>query len=314
MQIHRKFLLNSASVGGALALLLGAGCATSIPPTPENLRASMAYQPERSPVQLDATASVEANATQDSSITAHLRNGSGFSEQNVKDQMQARVDTLTNDIVASGLFARIRPVGDPSVDYAVKIQDEESRYPDWVVRLTIRVIDAKTGQELSVRSQEKPTGNTPYREAFQGMMAALKPEVAADLQNRLRQQKALAAAKEFQTASLADLLAAPDNFVAVARERNRALIAAKNQQLPKILRESKTDELSALVTKIEQTILDLDHESEVAKDRAQRATEANGDPLQIEELRGLTISYRERIELLKPIAAALKEEIANRNR
>jgi hypothetical protein len=32
------------------------------------------------------------------------------------------------------------------------------------------------------------------------------------------------------------------------------------------------------------------------------------------ELRGLAISYRERIELLKPILTALKEEIANRNR
>jgi hypothetical protein len=28
----------------------------------------------------------------------------------------------------------------------------------------------------------------------------------------------------------------------------------------------------------------------------------------------LTITYRERIELLKPIAAAVREELANRNR
>jgi tetratricopeptide (TPR) repeat protein len=120
--------------------------------------------------------------------------------------------------------------------------------------------------------------------------------------------------EEAAKASLSDLLASSDKTESNARERNRAIIAAKNQQLPAILREKKTDELSALVVKIEQTILDLNHESEVAKDRAQQATATNGDARQIEELRGLTISYRERIELLKPILTALKEEIANRNR
>jgi hypothetical protein len=39
-----------------------------------------------------------------------------------------------------------------------------------------------------------------------------------------------------------------------------------------------------------------------------------GAPNSVGALRDLSISYRERIELLKPIAAALKEEIANRNR
>jgi hypothetical protein len=68
----------------------------------------------------------------------------------------------------------------------------------------------------------------------------------------------------------------------------------------------------------------LNHESQVANDRAQRMTAgsertrgsvaANGRPQGIEEIRGLAISYQERIELLKPIAVALKEEIANRNR
>jgi hypothetical protein len=100
-----------------------------------------------------------------------------------------------------------------------------------------------------------------------------------------------------------------------------------------MLREKKTDELSALVVKIEQTMLDLNHECEVAKDQAQQSVADNGIPRDtaditrargqaaagmrahdLDELRGLAISYRERIELLKPISAALKEEIANRNR
>jgi hypothetical protein len=106
---------------------------------------------------------------------------------------------------------------------------------------------------------------------------------------------------------------ASDATESQARERNRAIITAKNTQLPALLRDSKTGDLTALVIKIEQTILDLNHESELAKDHAQRvATDGRGR--QLDGIRGLGISYQERIELLKPIAAALKEEIANRNR
>jgi hypothetical protein len=72
--------------------------------------------------------------------------------------------------------------------------------------------------------------------------------------------------------------------------------------------------LTALTVKIEQAILDLNHASEVANDKAQQAAAAGQGAQQIDELRGQAISCRERIELLKPIAVAFKEEIANRNR
>ena len=140
---------------------------------------------------------------------------------------------------------------------------------------------------------------------------------AADYNEAARRTAELAAKEEaesFTKSTLSDLLASTDMTEFLARERNRAIIAAKNQELPAILREKKTDELSALVVKIEQAILDLDHECEVAKDRAQQATATNGAAQPIEELRGLAISYRERIELLKPMLTALKDEIANRAR
>ena len=121
--------------------------------------------------------------------------------------------------------------------------------------------------------------------------------------------------EEIARASLPDLLVSSDKTESQARERNRALVAAKNQQLPAILREKKTEELSDLAVKIEQTILDLNHECEVTKDRAQQSVAGEtGSQTNLDELRGLAISYRERIELLKPILTALKEEIANRNR
>ena len=101
----------------------------------------------------------------------------------------------------------------------------------------------------------------------------------------------------------------------LARARNRAIVASRSQQLSVILRANKTDELSDLAVKIEQTILDLNHECEIAKDRAQQSVAgAMGSLTNLDELRGLDISYRERIELLKPILTALKDEITNRSR
>lgn len=290
------------------------GCAGPINPSVADIRNGMSqYEVARSPVQIDASATVEAVTTEDASIQKHLRESSNYTEAAIKNHALASAETLANDMARSGLFTRILPAGDPAADYHIKIHNDESRFPDWVVRITIQLIDAKTNQAISTRTKEVVAGMTPYRDLFPGMMAELKSGMMNDLVSLLQRRTALAASKSFQNGALADLLAGSDPLVAVARERNRAIIAAKTTQLPSILRNTKTDELTALVVKIEQTILDLNHNSELAKDRAQQAA-ASGASRQVDDLRELAISYRERIELLKPIATAIKEEIANRNR
>jgi tetratricopeptide (TPR) repeat protein len=174
-----------------------------------------------------------------------------------------------------------------------------------------------------------------YLKAYQGRAETRsqmgdKKGAGEDLAACSRLQEAASAAQKakFQTglakATLTELITATDKTDDQAREHNRAIVTAKNQQLPTLLRDSKTSDLTALVIKIEQAVLDLNHESEIANDRAQRiaagsdrtrrSVTENGSTQGIEEIRGLAISYQERIELLKPIAAALKEEIANRNR
>jgi hypothetical protein len=172
------------------------------------------------------------------------------------------------------------------------------------------------------------------QEKLPSMMTQAKADLAADLMAIVQGQQAqaeLAEAELLTKATFAELLASADKNESLARARNRAIVAAKNHQLPAILRERKTEELTELVVKIEQTILDLNHECEVAKDQAQQSVASGEAPAQqlrggrgdaspatnttsLDELRGLAICYRERIELLKPILAALKEEIANRNR
>ena len=323
MHIPKRSFHCFSVICAGLALLLCSGCMTeSSGEYRESYKKVMSYQPTQSPTQINASATVETNAT--GSPEFFMQSDRQWQEMYLK----VVAEILEEDMVGSGLFARIQPVGETKPDYIIKIRSEESRPSDFRLRVTLQAFDAATQQEVSAHTMEKSTGTSVWTytvedtsAAIQQIMPRLKADLAtdliADMQAKARRQQERAARAEaefFTKASLFDLLARSDKSVFLARERNLAIVAAKNQQLPAMLRDRKTDELSALVVKIEQTILDLNHECERAKDRAQQATATNGDPQQIDKLLGLAISYRERIELLKPILTALKEEIANRNR
>jgi hypothetical protein len=299
-----------------ISLLLCSGCVTL--PTSAFTKA-MANPPVRSPVQIDASATVEATVT----ITPEAPNKWLFTmdRNSISANYRSALEqALRNDIVDSGLFARIETGS--KADYAVKVDWLESKE----ITCALSATEMATGARITTRSRAYPGIPTDidrrvYDKAWAGalpaFMASLKTELAENIQanaRREQEQAAQAMTSLFAKASLTELITGADKTGASARERNRAIIVAKNQQLPVLLRERKTEELSTLVIMIEQSALDLNHESETAKDRAQQLTAAGGNARQIDELRGLAISYQERIELLKPIAAALKEEIANRNR
>lgn len=308
-----------------ISLLLCSGCVTL--PTSAFTKA-MANPPVRSPVQIDASATVEATVT----ITPEAPNKWLFTmdaKTTSANYRSALELALRNDIVASGLFARIETGS--KADYAVKVEWLESKNITCVLSAT----EMATGVRITTQSRAYPGVPTDiasryskaWADALPAFMASLKTELAENLQTNARreqEQAAQAMTSLFAKASLTELITGADKTGASARERNRAIIVAKNMQLPSLLRDSKTSDLTALVIKIEQAVLDLNHESEVANDRAQRmaagndrtrgSVAANGGAQGIEEIRGLAISYQERIELLKPIAVALKEEIANRNR
>jgi len=113
---------------------------------------------------------------------------------------------------------------------------------------------------------------------------------------------------------LADFIDTPDlsaaDRIALLRWSNGVLLDAKNRSLPKILSEENRDGLMNLVTRIEHAILELSEKSEQAKDRAQRILEkGEGDP---EPERELSLICRQRIEIMKPILAAIKQEVALR--
>jgi len=114
---------------------------------------------------------------------------------------------------------------------------------------------------------------------------------------------------------LADFIDTPDlsspERNAILRWSNGVLLDAKNRSLEKIVREENREGLLGLVTRIERAILDLNEKSEQAKDQAQAKVEkGQGDPAPDREL---SLLCRQRIEVLKPILAALKQAAATKN-
>jgi hypothetical protein len=79
-----------------------------------------------------------------------------------------------------------------------------------------------------------------------------------------------------------------------------------------LLRTAKLEDLRDYVDQIEHTIFEATDASEKEKDAAQQlvAGGASADNAHAD----LARAYRLRIEVLKPILAAIKEEIANRNK
>jgi len=335
MHKPKQSLRYLTAIGAAAALLLCSSCVTV---TPDIYASMVAYQPVRSPVEIDASASFDAVDTLSPEMRAVWKTYTGNSDTNITNYLSAVGQTIRNDLATSGLFARTVPNDGTRADFQVNAYCEELRLSDFRVRVTLTAIETTTGKQVSSHTREASCGtsvqNSKFKEVMPVLMADLKTDLARDLTEGTRRQKALAEREEAELltkASLTDLLVSADKNEPFARARNRAIIAAKNQQLPAILRERKTDELSTLIIKIEQTILDLNHECEIAKDRAQQSVASGETPAQsgrggrgdaspatnitsVDELRGLAICYRERIELLKPILAALKEEISNRNR
>ncbi len=93
------------------------------------------------------------------------------------------------------------------------------------------------------------------------------------------------------------------------RWSNRILLQAKNRTLPALLKVKATGELVDLVTQVENSFLDLNRMSELAKDRGQKSVADGADGGAAREL---SLTCRERVDILRPILAAIKQEIAGR--
>jgi len=332
-----------------LALLLLAGCASA--PTIQLPTDPVAYPSTPSPTRIPGSATIEVNYIPALEIQTKWKR-QGFKDNVIERHRLEVSNTLTNDIANSGLFTRIvASTTDAHPDYIVKVQFQTVQLTTYIsARITLTILNGTSGHQEWSFSRDFGLGpvngpHQPLNRTLSNLMNALKSDLASAIARKAKADAELSEIANIKASPLADLFVSSDRNTTIARERNRAIVAAKNEQLPEILRSWKNDQLSALVVKIEQTILDLNHECELAKDKAQQSvadgtTQNTNSDNQATRMAGrgrgmlaasnsqpgdnaansggaqrdLSISYRERIELLKPILSALKEEIANRNR
>lgn len=93
------------------------------------------------------------------------------------------------------------------------------------------------------------------------------------------------------------------------RWNNRILLEIKNKSLAGWLAARSTPEVLDVVTRMEQAILDIDRESDLAKDRAVTLSQDGKD---VTAVRELTLAYRERAEILKALLSILKQQLQRR--
>lgn len=103
----------------------------------------------------------------------------------------------------------------------------------------------------------------------------------------------------------------PSEHLSVA-DVNDAILTWKNHHLDQILRKAKTDDLRDYADMIEHTILHATDAEEREKNEAQGLV-ANGGTVENPHS-ALARAYHLRIDVLKPILAAMKEEVANRSK
>jgi len=250
----------------------------------------------------------------------------GNNETSINNYKEAVEQVELEDLKNSGLFTNTysqNMAGRSSdanttdnVDIMILVQSEESRPASYKLAVTLKVVDAPTQKVLKVYTRESDLGDSSFsyvhhmRETLKTDLAEMKASMSADFASKnLREVSAGAA--QLDPSDLDRLLVAKDATITMARSRNRALVAAKTLTLPGILQKRKTPELVDLTVKIEQVILDVEHEAELAKDQAQNEAAAGSGP---ERMREWSLVYKERIEILKPMLSATKEEIANRSK
>jgi hypothetical protein len=270
-----RSLMVSLLAAGALLL---AGCAVNVP---ANVYQNMVtYEPLGSPGTVPKTARLEIHYTMTPPLKTYWEKMFN-TEQNILNYVSVATDMLARDLTNTGLFAAVVRDQTPA-DFRLVLdftEGLEGKSFFWKVKLSVC---PPTGDEVFFSREvthrwEQGDQTRQWQASMPQIMRVLKEGVVGSWQQsqQVEQQRAeQQALASFATMKLEELLASSDRSVMAARERNRALIAAKTTELPGLVRESRTSALTALIVKIEQTILDLNHEAEVAKDRAQQAAAA----------------------------------------
>jgi len=291
--------------------------------TVEGFQRRMAYRPIPSTTRIPANVVVTVR---------YVLNGNYLQregEESMENFKQAVQNVIFDDMYRSGLFIRVDAEATHSdIDLLVNI-DVQGEKPDWGT-ISMTVLDPTTKETLKAYRDD-------VTRKFRNSMEDLKEKLITDFKDmdfaqrrkvaEEARQKALAeeeqkrkVAEEARQAEISRKTDQDDSGKELFKLQPDAqfsvtqvtgfLITWKNRHLDTVLRNAKTPELRDYVDQIEHTIFEATDASEKEKDEAQRliAAGTNDEHEHID----LARAYRLRIEVLKPILASIKEEVANR--
>jgi hypothetical protein len=295
----------------------------------EKYQSALAYKPKPAVMRMQANVVVTVTYTMPTEATALWKRW-GNSDASIENYEQAFRNVIFDDMAQSKLFNRVdreETAQDTDLLIQIRLEDEAARHEI----MSMTVLDPATKGSIKAYHKEAVPGlfETHW---IRDLMADLKSNLISDFKDvdfarrrqlaeeeRTRRLKLAEEARQLEISRKTDLDESgkelfklqPDEQFSVS-QATEFLITWKNRHLANVLRNSPTAELRNYVDQIEHTILQATDASEKEKDEAQRliAGGANGAPGHTD----LARAYALRIEVLKPILAAIKEEIANRAR
>jgi hypothetical protein len=329
----RSAFASPVSAAVLCGCLLAGGCG-AVTVSTETFKAEFAFSPQSLSSHIDADNSkVEVRAQH--SLDPAIENvwmSWGNNQQSIDNYRNAVSQVEAEYLVKSGLFSKTfqqnmesRGLSEEAAraaeassnpDFTVDVKSEESRPKDFKLTIKVALIDNATQTVLKLYERESDLGDSTFsfskklELALQTDLNSIEQDMLADFSGKSLHDIQTRDA-HLDPGDLDKLVVAKDQKISIARERNRELIAAKTLTLPALLQNDKTAQLVDLSVKFEQVMFDLEHEAQLARDRAQ-ANAANGSPAEGEQ--EWSLIYKERIEILKPMLSAIKDEIANRAR
>jgi len=240
---------------------------------------------------------------------------------------QGKMEHYITDCMIEAIVRNLRSIDTAALDAASKARSSHLQEVTVEGRtfwsFLAPMISKEDGRPVSFTAmlyQDKPKrGTAPYEQV---VVARRDGGAWTPVSGYLRRTRSLTAVKALmengaparvvvqQVAEppLADFIDTPALTADDLRWSNGILLEAKNRSLGKMVHEESRNTLLGLATRIEKSILELNEQAEKAKDRAQAKVEkGEGDPAADREL---SVLCRQRIEVLKPILAAIKQGAA----
>ncbi|MBX3471704.1 MAG: hypothetical protein KF878_33025 [Planctomycetes bacterium] len=198
------------------------------------------------------------------------------------------------------------------------------REPDLVDRYVLEV--GVRGEPPAARYEALARGtlraqSPQARTAMDGLVeqrGALRDEALRALASRLRadagaQERLRAQLDEDLPADPAAFLVSEETHAPRARWRTRRLIAWSNAALEGWAAEARAAELREVLTRVQTSAADLSHRAQVLRDEAETLV-ARGADREASAARELSLACLERVEALRPLLGAVRDELEARAR